>query len=70
MDISEVKASLGKPVRFRNDRLLCDGAYILTGCIIRRSERGQFFYQAELQDTAQKNAVLIANLNDVERMML
>lgn len=70
MDINEVKAALGKPVHFRNDRLFCDGAYILTGCIIRRSERGQFFYQAELQDTAQKNAVLIANLNDVERMML
>lgn len=70
MDISEVKAALGKPVHFLNDRLRCDGTYILTGCIIRRSERGQFFYQAELHDTTQKKAVLIANLNDIERVKL
>lgn len=67
MDISEVKAALGKKVRYRNDRLFCDGDYILTGCIIRRSERGTFFYQAEIQDTKQKNSVSIVSLNDLTR---
>lgn len=65
MEISEVKAALGKPVRFRDDRLRCDGDYILTGCIIRRSERGQFVYQAELQDTQQENAVCIVPLEKI-----
>lgn len=67
MKIEEVKAALGKRVRFKNDRLLCDGEYILTGCIIRRSERGTFFYQAEIQDTKQKNSVSIVSLNDLTR---
>ena len=30
MEIGEVKAALGKKVRFRDDRLFCDGDYILT----------------------------------------
>ena len=67
MEIGEVKAALGKRVRFRDDRLFCDADYILTGCIIRRSERGTFFYQAEIQDTKQKNSVSIVNLSDLTR---
>lgn len=67
MEISEVKAALGKPVWFRNKRLHCDADYILTGCIIRRSERGTFFYQAEIQDLKQKNSVSIVDLNDLTR---
>ena len=67
MDIREVKPALGKRVRFRNSKTGCNGAYILTGCIIRRSERGAFFYQAELTDSQQGNAVCIAALGDVTR---
>ena len=67
MDISEVKAALGKKVRYRNDRLFCDADYILTGCIIRRSERGTFFYQAEIQDLRQQNSVSIVSLSDLTR---
>ena len=67
MDISEVKAALGKRVRYKNDRLFCDADYILTGCIIRRSERGTFFYQAEIQDLRQQNSVSIVSLNDITR---
>lgn len=67
MDISEVKAALGKRVRYKNDRLFCDADYILTGCIIRRSERGTFFYQAEIQDLKQKNSVSIVSLSDLTR---
>ena len=43
MEINEVKRALGKRVRFRDERLFCDGEYILTGCIIRRSDRGRFY---------------------------
>lgn len=67
MDISEVKAALGKRVRYKNDRLFCDGDYILTGCIIRRSERGQFYYQAEIQDLRQQNSVSIVDLDKLTR---
>ena len=67
MDISEVKAALGKRVRYKNNRLFCDADYILTGCIIRRSERGTFFYQAEIQDLRQQNSVSIVRLDDITR---
>ena len=67
MDISEVKAALGKKVRYRNDRQFCDADYILTGCIIRLSERGTFFYQAEIQDLRQQNSVSIVSLSDLTR---
>ena len=68
MEISEVKAALGNPVRFKDERLFCDGEYILTGCIIRLSERGQFYYQAEIQDTKQKNSVSIVGLDKLTRI--
>ena len=67
MEIGEVKAALGKRVRFRDDRLFCDADYILTGCIIRRSERGTFFYQAEIQDLRQQNSVGIVPLEKITR---
>lgn len=62
MDISEVKTNLGKRVLLRNERLLLDGAYILTGCIIRRGEKFGIYYEAEL---TKDHAVIIAPLGDV-----
>lgn len=67
MDISEVKAALGKKVHFCDDRLHCDADYILTGCIIRRSEHGRFFYQAEIQDLNRQNSVCIVSLDKLTR---
>ena len=67
MEISEVKAVLGKRVRYKNDRLFCDADYILTGCIIRRSELGTFYYQAEIQDLKQQNSVSIVDLDNLTR---
>lgn len=67
MEISEVKASLGKQVRFKDERLFCDGEYILTGCIIRLSERGEFYYEAEIQDTMQKNSVSVVELDKLTK---
>lgn len=61
MEISEVKAALGKRVTFR------DAEYVLTGCIIRRSERGYFFYQAEIADLKQ-NSVCIVRLDEIEEV--
>lgn len=67
MEISEVKAALGKRVWFRNDRLFCNGVYVLTGCIIRLSERGKFYYEAEIQDTMQQNSVSIVGLDKLTK---
>ena len=67
MDLSEVKQNLGRRVRFSDDRLFYDADYILTGCIIRRSERGQFYYQAEIQDLRQQNSVSIVDLDKLTR---
>lgn len=67
MEISEVKAALGKRVRFKDERLFCDGEYILTGCIIRLSERGKFYYEAEIQDTMQQNSVSIVGLDKLTK---
>lgn len=67
MEISEVKAALGKRIRFKDKRLFCDGEYILTGCIIRLSERGKFYYEAEIQDTMQQNSVSIVGLDKLTK---
>lgn len=67
MDISEVKAALGKRVRFKDDRLFFDAEYILTGCIIRRSDRGRFFYQAEIQDLKNQKSICIVDLEKLTR---
>ena len=67
MEISEVKAALGKRVGFKDERLFCDGEYILTGCIIRLSERGKFYYEAEIQDTMQQNSVSIVGLDKLTK---
>lgn len=67
MDISEVKQNLGRRVRVLNERLLLNGEYILTGCIIRRSECGTFFYQAEIADLKQ-NSVCIVRLDEIEEV--
>ncbi len=66
MDIKEVKAALGKQVRFKNIRLHCNGIYTLTGCTIRLSPLGRFFYQAEIQDTRQQRSVSIVDLKEIE----
>lgn len=63
MRIEEVKAALGKPVRFRSGKLHCDGIYTLTGCIIRLGYRG-FRYEAEI--TRDGHCILV-RLEDIER---
>lgn len=61
MEIREVKNSLNKMVKYRK----IAGIYKLTGCILRKNEKG-FFYQAELLDTKHGNSITICRLEEVE----
>ena len=63
MDISEVKQNLGRRVRVLNERLLLNGEYILTGCIIRKGDKFGIFYECELSDP-ETRGVVITGMND------
>lgn len=61
MKIEEVKRNL-------NEMVTSDGKkdiYKLTGCIIRKKENGEFYYQAELLDTKHGNSLLYCKLEDI-----
>lgn len=64
MDISRVKYNLNKLVVFTDRRQNTEGRYILRGCIIRKSDTGEFFYQAEIQDLC-GHSVSICRLEDI-----
>lgn len=60
MDIRDVKKNLNRKVRYQG------GGYVLTGCIIRRSDKtGKFFYQAELTDSVTQNSLVFCRLEEV-----
>ena len=60
MEISEVKKCLNRKVTFRGAK------YTLTGCTIRKDKKtNQFYYQAELQDTATQKSLVYARLEDI-----
>lgn len=67
MDISRVKYNLNKPVVFTDRRQNTEGRYILRGCIIRKSDTGEFFYQAEIQDLC-GHSVCVVRLEDIRGM--
>ena len=61
MRIDDVKKSLNRRVTFRGAQ------YTLTGCIIRKNKKtNQFYYQAELQDTATQLSLVYARLEEIE----
>lgn len=62
MNISQVKRSLGRKVLYNGTE------YILTGCIIRRSITGKFYYQAEIKDLNANSALLYCRLEDLEEL--
>lgn len=64
MDISRVKYNLGRSVRFVLPRHYVDGEYLLSGCILRKNENEDFFYQAELTE-AKTGSVIIAKLENI-----
>lgn len=59
MDIAEVKKHLGRKVIYNK------AEYLFSGCIIRADNKGDFFYQAELQDLKAKNSLAICRLSDI-----
>ena len=67
MDISRVKYNLGKLVRLQLSRHYVNGEYLLTGCIIRKNKKNEFFYQAELTELDSKS-IIIAELGAVEEI--
>lgn len=62
MNISQVKRSLGRKVLYNGTE------YILTGCIIRRSITGKFYYQAEIKDLNANSAIQQCRLEDLEEL--
>lgn len=58
MKIAEVKATLGRRVRYAG------ADYILTAYILRRGPKG-FIHSGELRDLKAENSVLIARLEDI-----
>lgn len=62
MNISQVKRSLGRKVLYNGTE------YILTGCIIRRSITGKFYYQAEIKDLNANSALLYCRLEELEEI--
>ena len=63
MELADIKKNLNKRVRVKNIHM--DADYILTGCIIRKKENGEFFHQAEVQDLNNHRSVCIVRLEDV-----
>ncbi len=64
MELADIKKNLNKRVRVKTVRNI-DADYILTGCIIRKKENGEFFHQAEVQDLNNHRSVCIVRLEDV-----
>ncbi len=63
MTAKEIKANLNRTVVHTKSNT----KYRLIGATIRRDEiSGKWWYQAELQDLAQLNAVRICRLEDIE----
>lgn len=66
MKISDVKMSIGRSVKFSNPRNhIKDGEYILSGCILRKNEKGEFYYLAELTDQRQQKCMLTVRLEEI-----
>lgn len=66
MELKEVKYNLNRQVIYNAPRLHIEAVpYILKSCIIRKNDRGEFFYQAEIQDIKAPHSVCIVPLDDL-----
>ena len=61
MKLEEVKRNLNEMITFDEKKDI----YKFTGCIIRKNENGEFYYQAELSDTKHGNSLLYCKLEDI-----
>lgn len=59
MELKQVKQNLNRKVKHNGVD------YILTGCIIRLNENGEFYYQAELRSTKATNSLVYCKLKEV-----
>ncbi len=66
MDIREVKKNLGKMVRYNSKEATMSGQYAFNACTIRLNEKGEYHYQAELQQG--NRSLLIVNLEDIQAL--
>lgn len=66
MKITEVKKNMNRIVKFSSPKQhIKNGSYILTACILKQSDNGEYYYLAELTDVNQKKNVVITSLDDV-----
>ena len=63
MELEQVKRNLNKMVVYKG----IPNIYKLTACTLRKNEEG-FFYQVELQDTKNKNSVIIGGMKDIDEV--
>ena len=60
MELKEIIPNLNKPVMYGGSK------YILTGSVVRKTEKGVLYYQAELLDKCGRS-VCYTRLEDIER---
>lgn len=65
MKISEVKTYLNRPVWFVSEKLNINKQYLLTACILRQNDKGEYFYTAEITDIDQRMSVVIVKLDEI-----
>ncbi|MBQ5320314.1 MAG: hypothetical protein J6K17_14585 [Oscillospiraceae bacterium] len=65
MKMEDVKGTLGKRVHYSSKKMFIDSDYIFRAYILRISENGKKFQQAELKDLCE-NSVIIVPLEEVE----
>lgn len=70
MKSKEAVNCLNDKVLFSNPKLYMENReYILRAVILRKDEDG-YFYQAEIQDTAQPKSVMTCRLEEIERIKI
>ena len=66
MNIGEVKKNMNRIVKFNSPKHhIKDEDSILTACIFRQKENGEYYYLAELTDAKQKKSVVIVSLDEI-----
>ena len=71
MKLEQVKYNLNKRVLCTIPRMYLENvpfilrACILRACILRETDKGEFYYQAEIQDIKAPHCVLIVKLEDI-----
>lgn len=65
MKVEDVKGALGKRVHYVSKKMFIDSDYIFRAYILRISDRGKIFHQAELKDLCE-NSIIIVPLDEVE----